>query len=134
MDHRFEPHLGLCAGIAEPTWNSLSPPLSASTMLVRSLSLCQNKSTFFFNVYTIHKRNSQFSKCYCCITNYPKLRGINSSSFISLRDPGDLRQVTEGVVVLCTGVSGISASQTPTARGWNLLEVPSLTHLVPRLG
>ena len=34
----FEPHTGLCADRTEPTWDSLSLPLSASPPLTPSLS------------------------------------------------------------------------------------------------
>ena len=48
--HGFEPCIGLCADIAEPAWDSLSPSLSAPPLL--SLSLCsslsqKNKKTNF---------------------------------------------------------------------------------------
>ena len=35
----FEPCIGLCADSAEPAWDSLSPSLSASSLLACSLSL-----------------------------------------------------------------------------------------------
>ena len=37
--HGFEPHIRLCADIAEPAWESLSFSLSALPLLVLSLSL-----------------------------------------------------------------------------------------------
>ena len=39
----FEPRVGLCAGITEPAWDSLSPSLSAPPPLELSFSLSQNK-------------------------------------------------------------------------------------------
>ena len=43
--HEFKPHIGLCAGHAEPAWDSLSPspPLSAPLLLTHSLFLSKNK-------------------------------------------------------------------------------------------
>ena len=37
----FEPHIGLCTDSTEPAWGSLSPSLSAPSLLARALS--QNK-------------------------------------------------------------------------------------------
>ena len=37
--HGIEPHVGLCAGSAEPAQDSLSPSLSAPPLLVCSLAL-----------------------------------------------------------------------------------------------
>ena len=39
----FQPHAGLHANSAKPTWDSLSPSLSAFPHLKLSLSLSQNK-------------------------------------------------------------------------------------------
>lgn len=71
--------------------------------------------------------------CFCCITNYPKPSGVNNDSSIMLRDFQDLRRGTVGGdrSLLCLGNS---ASKTPIAGGWNLLEVSSLTHLALKLG
>ena len=43
--HEFEPHVGLCAGSAEPGWDCLSPSLSAPLLLTHSLTQ-KNKQTF----------------------------------------------------------------------------------------
>ena len=41
----FEPHhIGLCTDGAEPAWDSVSPTLSAPSLLVRSLSLSLSQS------------------------------------------------------------------------------------------
>ena len=37
--HGIKPRIGLCAGSAEPAWDSLSPSLSTPPSLVLSLSL-----------------------------------------------------------------------------------------------
>ena len=37
--HEVEPHVGFCAASTNPGWDSLSPPLSVSPLLVRLLSL-----------------------------------------------------------------------------------------------
>ena len=55
----LEPRIGLGADLTEPAWDSVSPSLSASPLLVRSLSLKINKlknNTFFsvVVVVTIH--------------------------------------------------------------------------------
>ena len=39
----FELHIGLCAGRAEPAWDSLSPFLSALLLLMLTLSFKINK-------------------------------------------------------------------------------------------
>ena len=39
MVHGFKPHTGLCAGSAEPAWDSLSPSFCPSLMLCLSPSL-----------------------------------------------------------------------------------------------
>ena len=58
MVHEFEPHVGLCADSAEPTWDSLSLPLHAC---VPPLSFSQNINIFlntvssFKGVYVIGK-------------------------------------------------------------------------------
>ena len=41
--HEFEPHIMLCAGIAERAWDSLSPPLSLHSSPACALSLSQSK-------------------------------------------------------------------------------------------
>ena len=43
MVHGVEPHIGLCADSMEPTWDSLSPSVSAPPLMSFSLSLSQNK-------------------------------------------------------------------------------------------
>ena len=43
MVHGIEPHIGLCTGREEPAWDSLSPSLSAPSLLVHVLSLSLSK-------------------------------------------------------------------------------------------
>ena len=49
--HEIEPHIRLCADGAEPAWNSLSPSLSAPSMLVRSLSLSLSSFSLKINIF-----------------------------------------------------------------------------------
>ena len=39
--HEFDPHIGLCAGSVEPTWDYVSPSLSAPPPFMLCLSLSQ---------------------------------------------------------------------------------------------
>ena len=50
--HKFEPCVGLCADSAEPAWDSLSPFLSGTTQLMRSLSLPLSLKTNKFTLKT----------------------------------------------------------------------------------
>ena len=73
MVHEFQPHGGLCADDADPTWDSLSPSLSTSPLLILSLSLSQNtlekkkQEKFNFNVYLLNLYLLPFQHVICKI-------------------------------------------------------------------